>query len=108
MEIAEEVFRLTRTLPRSEDYGYTSQVRRSALSISANLAEGFGREHTNDKVHLYRVARGSATETQSHLEYGRRVGYIDADSHAKLDGRLASLIHDINKIITTLKGSMLE
>jgi four helix bundle protein len=105
MSIAEEVFHSTAGLPRSEDYGLTSQLRRSALSISANLAEGYGRDHSKDKIHLYVIARGSANETQSHLEYAQRVGYIDVAVQEKLDGRLSALVHDINKIITTLKRS---
>jgi len=46
MEVAEQVFAVTDKLPRKEDYGFTSQVRRAALSISANIAEAFGRNHT--------------------------------------------------------------
>jgi len=67
MNIAEMVFSLSDTLPKKEDYGLTSQVRRSALSISANIAEAFGREHTLEKINFHYVARGSLTETQNHL-----------------------------------------
>jgi len=52
MEIAVKSHALTDTLPKKEDYGFTSQIRRSALSISANIAEGFGRKHTLDKVNF--------------------------------------------------------
>jgi four helix bundle protein len=48
-DLAERVFRLTEPLPRKEDYGLTSQNRRSALSVPGNIAEGFGRQHTKDK-----------------------------------------------------------
>lgn len=104
MSIAEAIFRLTEPLPRKEDYGLTSQLRRSALSISANIAEGFGRQHIKDKVNLYFIARGSLTETQSHLEYGRRVEYFDASDAKALDARLAGLLHDLNKLILSLKS----
>ncbi len=50
MNVAIQIFDLTVSLPRSEDYGFTSQVRRSALSISANIAEGFGRSTSKDKI----------------------------------------------------------
>ncbi len=46
MEIAEKVFYITDNLPKKEDYGFTSQIRRSALSISANISEAYGRNHT--------------------------------------------------------------
>jgi len=67
MNIAEQIFTITDNLPRKEDYGFTSQIRRAALSISANIAEAFGRNHTLDKINFYYFARGSLTETQSHL-----------------------------------------
>ena len=56
MDIAEQVFNLTDKLPKKEDYGFTSQVRRSALSISANIAEAYGRNHTLDKINFYYFA----------------------------------------------------
>jgi four helix bundle protein len=103
MACAEDIFKLTDKLPRKEDYGFTSQIRRSALSISANIAEAFGRNHTLDKINFYYMARGSLTETQSHIEYGKRVGYIREDNAKDLDLMLDKLYNDINKIIITLK-----
>ena len=79
MQVAELTFRLTDILPKKEDYGLTSQLRRAALSVSGNIAEAFGRYHVSDKINFYYYARGSATETMSHLEYGRRVGYFTPD-----------------------------
>jgi four helix bundle protein len=72
MELAEKVFDMTEALPRKEDYGLTSQIRRSGLSVPANIAEGFGRRHTKDKLNFYYASRGSLAETKSHL----RVGYF--------------------------------
>ena len=103
MEIAETVFERTDGLPRKEDYGFTSQVRRAALSVSANIAEAFGRHHTLDKINFYYVARASVTETQSHLEYGRRVGYLKDGLAEALIDRLSTVYNDLNKIITRLR-----
>ena len=75
MDLAVKIFHLTENLPRKEDYGLTSQIRRSALSVAGNLAEGFGRRHTKDKLNVYYDSRGSLAETKSHLIYGRKVGY---------------------------------
>ena len=105
MEIAETIFYSTNNLPRKEDYGFTSQIRRSGLSISANIAEAFGRYHISNKINFYYTARGSLTETQSHLEYGKRVGYITLNVAESLDDKLENLHKDINKVITSLRKS---
>lgn len=103
IRIAEAVHGLTETLPRKEDYGFTSQIRRAALSISANIAEAFGRYHAGDKINFYYIARGSLTEMESHLEYGARVGYIAPADQASLQTSLNVLHHDLNKVIVTLR-----
>jgi four helix bundle protein len=103
MEVAEGVFAVTDTLPRKEDYGFTSQIRRAALSISANIAEAYGRSHMLDKVNFYYIARGSVTETQSHLEYGKRVGYLRPKCVEELSATLSSIYNDLNKVIITLR-----
>ncbi len=105
IEAAEIVYELTTKLPRKEDYGFTSQIRRSALSISANIAEAFGRNHTMDKINFYYMARGSLTETQSHLEYGKRVGYINSLKADELEKVFCDIHSAINKVILTLRGS---
>ena len=104
MQVAERVYAVTEHLPRKEDYGLTSQIRRSALSISANIAEAFGRMHLLDKVNFYYHARGSLTETQSHIEYSKRVGYLTAEVADSLDDALSGLHVEINKIVVTSKS----
>lgn len=104
MDIAEHIFKFTEKLPKKEDYGFTSQIRRSALSVSANIAEAYGRNHTLDKINFYYFARGSVTETQSHLEYGKRVRYLNEKRVKDLDLKLEKLYNDLNKIIVSLKS----
>ena len=104
MSIAEDVFRITEKLPRKEDYGFTSQIRRAALSVSANIAEAFGRYHSLDKINFYYFARGSVTETQSHLEYGQKVGYLNNEVVKDIDSKLSKVYCDLNKIVKTLKS----
>jgi four helix bundle protein len=104
MDVAERIYAATEHLPRKEDYGLTSQIRRSALSISANIAEAFGRMHPLDKVNFYYHARGSLTETQNHIEYSKRVGYFRAEEADSLEASLSELHAEINKIVVTLKN----
>ena len=79
MDLANKIYHLTEKLPKKEDYGFTSQIRRSALSISGNIAEGFGRKLAKDKLNFYYDARGSLSETKSHLIYGQGIGYFTKD-----------------------------
>lgn len=67
---------MTRTFPREELFGLTSQIRRSAASVSANIAEGHGREHTKEFLNHLSIARGSLMELQTHLLLGSRIGLL--------------------------------
>jgi four helix bundle protein len=71
------VYKLTRKFPREEQYGLTSQVRRSSVSIAANIAEGHGREQTKVFVQFLRVAQGSLKETETHVVIAREVELLD-------------------------------
>lgn len=101
-----EIFQVSADLPKSEDYGLTSQIRRSANGIGANIAEAFGRKTNKDKIHYYIMARGSSYETQNHLIYGRDVAYFENEKTEKLLNRYSNLIHEINKIISSLSSSI--
>jgi len=102
-QLSVDVFQLTIGLPKSEDYGLTSQIRRSSNSIAGNIAEGFGRNTNKDKANFYIIARGSAYETQNHLLYGNKVGYFEAEKTNQLIKDLDNVTHDINKIINSFK-----
>jgi four helix bundle protein len=64
------------TLPPSEAYGLTSQLRRSATSVALNIAEGHGRQTSKDFARFLAIARGSAKEVQTALELAHRLGYL--------------------------------
>ena len=101
MELAEQLFASTEPLPRKEDYGLTSQIRRSALSVPGNIAEGFGRHHTKDKLNFYYVARGSLAETKSHLIYGFKVGYFQQSELTALSQLIENIWEELNKLINS-------
>jgi four helix bundle protein len=74
MALAELCYGLTRDFPKEEMFGLTSQIRRSAASVPANIAEGHGREHTRSFVQHLRIAQGSLKELETHLLLAERVG----------------------------------
>jgi four helix bundle protein len=74
--LAKEVYEITRRFPPSERYGLTAQVRRAAVSVSSNIAEGHARRG-REFVHFLSVARGSLAEVESQLTLGVELGYLD-------------------------------
>ena len=84
MEMAESCYQLTAGFPRDEMYGMTAQIRRAAVSVPANIAEGHGRESTGSFVQSLRVAQGSLKELETHLILAERVRLVAADRTAPL------------------------
>jgi four helix bundle protein len=76
MALAESCYRLTRGFPREETFGMSSQIRRAAASVPANVAEGYGRENTRTFVQYLRIAQGSLKEVETHLLLAQRVGLV--------------------------------
>ena len=76
MDLAEQVYVLTRSYPREEQFGLTSQTRRAAASVPANIAEGYGRGTQGAFAAFLRIARGSLREVETHLILAARVGII--------------------------------
>jgi len=76
MDVAEEVHRLTRSFPRDEMFALTSQVRRSAVSVPSNIAEGQGRGGPKEFVQFLNVSIGSLQEAETQLILGSRFGYV--------------------------------
>jgi four helix bundle protein len=78
IELAVACYAETKNFPASETYGLTSQIRRSSTSIAANIAEGYGRDHTGSYVQFLRVAQGSLKELETHVIVAKRIGYLDS------------------------------
>jgi four helix bundle protein len=88
MDLVVEVYALTRGFPCDERYGLTSQMRRAALSVASNIAEGNGRSYRREYAHHVSIARGSLSELMTCLEIAQRLGYISRDVFRPLAVRL--------------------
>jgi four helix bundle protein len=76
MDLVELSYQITKKLPREETYGLCAQIQRAAVSIPANIAEGFGRRHLGDKVHHFSVANGSLKELETHYLIVQRLSFL--------------------------------
>jgi four helix bundle protein len=104
MALAEICYRLAKDLPREELFAMSSQIRRSASSIPANIAEGHGRENTQSFIQYLRIAQGSLKELETHLLLAQRVELLNAmqlqapmDQCNVLGKRLRSLIRSLQQ-----------
>ena len=70
-----QIYKITKNFPQEERFGLTDQIRRAAVSITSNIAEGFGRIKYNDKAHFYTMALGSIYEVQNQLMIAKDIGY---------------------------------
>jgi len=101
--VVTEVYNLTDTLPKREDYALCSQLRRAVTSITGNIAEAFGRGHPKDKINFYYFSRGSAYEVKGHLLAGIAVGYFSPEQTSALLQHLDQIIAALNSIIKSLR-----
>ena len=104
MALVEDCYRLTAKLPKDEVFGLSSQIKRAAVSVPANIAEGYGRGVTGSYVQFLKIARGSLCELETHLLLAARLSLADlADIDALLAKRdavgkmLHSLIQSIER-----------
>ncbi|MEW6203455.1 MAG: four helix bundle protein [bacterium] len=99
-EIALLIYRLTQKFPNSEKFGLISQMRRAAISVPANIAEGFYRRGKRDKANFYTIAQGSLQELRYYMILSKDLRYID--SNEELIEQIISASMMINKLITSI------
>ena len=102
MAMAVEVYRLTNHFPSSERFGLSAQMRRAAVSVGSNIAEGCGRSGDRDFVRFLEIARGSTTELAFQLTLAMDLGFGDSSDHA----RVAELVDHVQRMLNRLTASM--
>ena len=98
LEFVIEIYKRTEVFPKEERYGLTSQIRRAAVSVPANIAEGAGRYSAREFAHFLSNAQGSASELETELIISHRLGYIDETTFS----RLIEQLERIGRLITGL------
>jgi len=99
-----EVYRICQGFPKNETFGLASQLRRAAVSVTANIAEGFGRYSYQENIQFCRQSRGSVYELRDHFTTALDAGYITKEQYAVLDRQAISVVKLINGYIRSTKG----
>jgi four helix bundle protein len=88
MELVVQAYELTRVFPREEEFGLKSQLRRAAVSVVSNIAEGLARKSKNDKLHFLNMSQASLSEIDTQIEISLRLHYIVFAAFDKIQSRL--------------------
>jgi len=95
MDLVAASYKVALKLPPTEQFGLSSQIRRAACSVPANIAEGFGRWHAKEFVRFLLIANGSVKELETHLLIGKRIGLLsqkDIEASAQMCGEISKMI----------------
>lgn len=102
IELVKKVYMVSSKLPKEEIYGLTSQMRRSAISIPSNVAEGFRRQHNNEFKQFLYISLGSCAELETQTIIAEELGYIDKNQTSKLYEDLDHICRMTSNLLKTL------
>jgi four helix bundle protein len=103
MDMAVAVYRATDTFPKQEMFGLVSQMRRSASSVPANIAEGFSRQHKTEFVQFLHISKGSLSELQTHIDLSQRLGFLAPSAAASLEEKTDAVGKMLYGLLSTVK-----
>jgi four helix bundle protein len=104
VDLVVEIYRITENFPKQEMYGLTSQMRRAAVSIPSNIAEGQGRTSKGEFCHFLGTAKGSLVELETQLEIAYRLGFITSSTAEILAPRLLEVSKLLNGLLNSLRN----
>ncbi|MBZ5555007.1 MAG: four helix bundle protein [Acidobacteriia bacterium] len=102
MDLTQEVYTVTRCFPKEEIYGLTSQLRRAAVSVPSNIAEGQGRKSTSEFLQHLSIAYGSLLEVETQVLIAERLAYLEKQSVSGLISRTS----EVGKLLNGLRNSL--
>ena len=98
-----DIYNITKKFPKNEQYGLTSQIRRSSSSIPTNIVEGSGQLENGNLVRFLGIAKGSAFESEYQLLLAKDLGYINEVEYNTLTSKVKSIIRRLNNLIKSLR-----
>lgn len=106
MELVKQIYEITKNFPKDEIYGLTSQVRRAAVSVPSNIAEGQGRDSTKEFLHHLSIAYGSLMETETQILIAESLAYLKSEESNLILEKTAEAGRLINGLSRSLKAKI--
>ena len=103
IEFVTEIYEITAAFPSEEKFGLVSQIRRSAVSIPSNIAEGNARRSSADYIQFLKIARGSGAEVETQIIISKNLGFIEEVKSEELTSKITEIMKMINGLINYLK-----
>ncbi len=108
IELVEIIYKITASFPQNEQYGLTSQIKRSSVSVPSNIAEGWGRGYNSNFLQFIKIARGSLYELETQLLIAYKIQLISKEDFELIQNLIVIESKMINSFITSLKNKIAE
>ena len=102
VDLVQQIYDLTKIFPKNEDYSLTSQMRRAAISVPSNIAEGAARQTKKEFIQFLHMAQGSLSELDTQIEIAKRLGYFSEDQNKKT----LEIMQDVDRMLSGLIKSL--
>lgn len=108
IQLVKEIFILTNEFPKSELYGLISQIRRAAVAIPSNIAEGYGRKSAKEYAQFYSIAYGSALELETQIIIAKELHFVEKERFIKVEKLLEEILRMLNSMTAKMKKKNYE
>ena len=102
IKLVVDLYRITRKFPKDEIFGITSQIKRAAVSIPANISEGSGRIHSKEYVRFLGISRGSASELETLIQISYELEYLNETEYCNFTERVTKIIVQLTKLMQSI------
>ncbi|MEI6754064.1 MAG: four helix bundle protein [Paludibacter sp.] len=103
IELVKSIYEITKLFPSNEQFGLTSQMRRAAVSIPSNIAEGCGRNSDKELIHFLYISLGSAAELETQIIISKELGFLENEKSEQLQSSIFEIIKMTSSLIKSIK-----
>ena len=108
IDLVVEVYRITKLFPKEELYGIVSQIRRSAVSVPANISEGSARNYTKEFIRFLRIAQASLSELETLIQISSRLNFLNEDNYQSLQGKIFKINAQLSGLIKSISQNYID